>query len=185
MFAFIYFQIIYNTHLTPVATGHRRTSLRPRARRNPRPPNRRWNTPSLISASSSKKVMSITGSRFATRPSRSSVPRAGKERSARRQTCRAGIHSEFCLGSSCSCSTKHFFFFPPPSLRVERRSQNFADFDLRFSGWALGVCAVTGLGCIPFCIGRLKNVEHRCGNCDQRLATWHRYHGRDDRHAWS
>lgn len=50
------------------------------------------------------------------------------------------------------------------------------------SVWALGLCAVTGLGCIPFCIGRLKNVEHGCENCEQKLATWHRHDGRVDLH---
>lgn len=24
----------------------------------------------------------------------------------------------------------------------------------------------------------MKNVEHRCGNCNEKLATWHRYDGK-------
>ncbi|KAM0805088.1 LITAF-like zinc ribbon domain-containing protein [Usnea florida] len=50
--------------------------------------------------------------------------------------------------------------------------------------WALGLCSLTCLGCIPFCVKKLKNVEHRCGTCDEKLATWHRWEGRVDVHAW-
>jgi len=40
--------------------------------------------------------------------------------------------------------------------------------------WALGLCIVFCLGCIPFCMNSLKDVVHMCGNCGCRLATWHR-----------
>ncbi|KAF2281542.1 uncharacterized protein EI97DRAFT_32459 [Westerdykella ornata] len=40
--------------------------------------------------------------------------------------------------------------------------------------WALALCIFTCLGCIPYCMNSLKDVEHRCGNCGVLLATWHR-----------
>ena len=40
--------------------------------------------------------------------------------------------------------------------------------------WALGVCLLTCLGCIPYCISGTKDVDHKCGNCGVTLATWHR-----------
>ncbi|KAF2712307.1 hypothetical protein K504DRAFT_499410 [Pleomassaria siparia CBS 279.74] len=40
--------------------------------------------------------------------------------------------------------------------------------------WALGVCCVTGFGCIPYFVTSLKDVQHKCGRCGVLLATWHR-----------
>ncbi|KAF7888735.1 uncharacterized protein EAF02_003276 [Botrytis sinoallii] len=44
---------------------------------------------------------------------------------------------------------------------------------------ALLCCAVTCLGCIPYLISGLKDVEHKCGHCGALLAVWHRS-GRTD-----
>ncbi|KAJ5939789.1 LPS-induced tumor necrosis factor alpha factor [Penicillium verhagenii] len=40
-------------------------------------------------------------------------------------------------------------------------------------------CFCCCLGCIPYLIASLKNVEHRCGNpgCNARLAFWHKNSG--------
>lgn len=51
--------------------------------------------------------------------------------------------------------------------------------------WAAGLCATLCLGCIPFCVGRLKNIEHTCSNCNTKLATWHRHDRRVDLHVWT
>ncbi|PVG00169.1 hypothetical protein CPB86DRAFT_872154 [Serendipita vermifera] len=42
--------------------------------------------------------------------------------------------------------------------------------------WA-GVAFFFGICCIPYMMNRLKNVEHRCSNCDVHLATWYRASG--------
>ncbi|QSZ29780.1 hypothetical protein DSL72_004297 [Monilinia vaccinii-corymbosi] len=39
---------------------------------------------------------------------------------------------------------------------------------------ALLCCAVTCLGCIPYLVSGLKDVEHKCGHCGALLAIWHR-----------
>ena len=68
-----------------------------------------------------------------------------------------------------------------PSAYLSFPSYPLTDYDANLiilfphSGWALCLCVTTTLDCIPFCVGRLKNVEHGCGNCDRRLATWHRW----------
>ncbi|KAF2262661.1 hypothetical protein CC78DRAFT_314208 [Lojkania enalia] len=40
--------------------------------------------------------------------------------------------------------------------------------------WALIVCCLTCLGCIPYLMSSLKDVQHRCSKCGVLLATWHR-----------
>jgi lipopolysaccharide-induced tumor necrosis factor-alpha factor len=40
--------------------------------------------------------------------------------------------------------------------------------------WAAAVCCFLGLGCIPFLMTSLKDVDHFCGHCGYKLATWHR-----------
>ncbi|KAF2745093.1 hypothetical protein M011DRAFT_460296 [Sporormia fimetaria CBS 119925] len=40
--------------------------------------------------------------------------------------------------------------------------------------WALGICCLTCLGCIPYLMNSLKDVQHKCGRCGVLLATWHR-----------
>ncbi|KAF2197203.1 hypothetical protein GQ43DRAFT_381531, partial [Delitschia confertaspora ATCC 74209] len=40
--------------------------------------------------------------------------------------------------------------------------------------WALGLCCFTCLGCIPYLMNSLKDVQHKCGRCGVLLATWHR-----------
>ncbi|KAI9928439.1 hypothetical protein ASPWEDRAFT_170563 [Aspergillus wentii DTO 134E9] len=40
-------------------------------------------------------------------------------------------------------------------------------------GWAALLCCCFCLGCIPYLMSSLKDVEHRCGNCNAHLATWH------------
>ncbi|KAL2040006.1 hypothetical protein N7G274_007409 [Stereocaulon virgatum] len=40
--------------------------------------------------------------------------------------------------------------------------------------WALVLCACLCLGCIPYLITSLKDIEHKCGNCGVLLATWKR-----------
>ncbi|APA10071.1 hypothetical protein sscle_05g048410 [Sclerotinia sclerotiorum 1980 UF-70] len=39
---------------------------------------------------------------------------------------------------------------------------------------AILCCAVTCLGCIPYLVSGLKDVEHKCGHCGALLAVWHR-----------
>lgn len=40
--------------------------------------------------------------------------------------------------------------------------------------WALGLCCFACLGCIPYLMNSLKDVQHKCGKCGVLLATWHR-----------
>jgi len=40
--------------------------------------------------------------------------------------------------------------------------------------WALGLCCLACLGCIPYLMTSLKDVQHKCGRCGVLLATWHR-----------
>lgn len=40
--------------------------------------------------------------------------------------------------------------------------------------WALGLCCFACLGCIPYLMTSLKDVQHKCGRCGVLLATWHR-----------
>ena len=42
------------------------------------------------------------------------------------------------------------------------------------SAWALGLCCIIGLGCIPYLMNSMKDVKHKCGRCGTLLATWHR-----------
>ncbi|TEY71293.1 hypothetical protein BOTCAL_0096g00100 [Botryotinia calthae] len=44
---------------------------------------------------------------------------------------------------------------------------------------ALLCCAVSCLGCIPYLVSGLKDVDHKCGHCGVLLAVWHRS-GRTD-----
>ena len=43
----------------------------------------------------------------------------------------------------------------------------------RSSGWAAILCFCCCLGCIPYLMSSLKDVEHSCGKCGAKLATWH------------
>ncbi|KAF2760978.1 hypothetical protein EJ05DRAFT_248408 [Pseudovirgaria hyperparasitica] len=40
--------------------------------------------------------------------------------------------------------------------------------------WALALCCLVCLGCIPYLMNSLKDVQHKCGRCGVLLATWHR-----------
>ncbi|KAF9740375.1 hypothetical protein PMIN04_006684 [Paraphaeosphaeria minitans] len=40
--------------------------------------------------------------------------------------------------------------------------------------WALGLCCFACLGCIPYMMSSMKDVQHKCGRCGVLLATWHR-----------
>jgi hypothetical protein len=40
--------------------------------------------------------------------------------------------------------------------------------------WGFIVCCVACLGCIPYMMSSLKDVQHKCGRCGVLLATWHR-----------
>ncbi|CAG8927505.1 unnamed protein product [Penicillium salamii] len=40
-------------------------------------------------------------------------------------------------------------------------------------GWAAILCFCCCLGCIPYLMTSLKDVEHSCGKCSAKLATWH------------
>ncbi|KAF1974716.1 hypothetical protein BU23DRAFT_531051 [Bimuria novae-zelandiae CBS 107.79] len=40
--------------------------------------------------------------------------------------------------------------------------------------WALGLCCLVCLGCIPYMMSSMKDVQHKCGRCGVLLATWHR-----------
>jgi len=40
--------------------------------------------------------------------------------------------------------------------------------------WGLGLCFLFCLGCIPYVMNSLKDVQHKCGRCGVLLATWHR-----------
>ncbi|KAI4229010.1 MAG: hypothetical protein LQ349_006457 [Xanthoria aureola] len=41
------------------------------------------------------------------------------------------------------------------------------------NAWAAVICFCFCLGCIPYLIRSLKDVEHKCGHCGVLLATWH------------
>lgn len=43
--------------------------------------------------------------------------------------------------------------------------------------WALLICFVTCLGCIPYMTTCFKDVEHCCGRCGRVLAVWKRSGG--------
>ncbi|PVG00166.1 hypothetical protein CPB86DRAFT_249851 [Serendipita vermifera] len=49
--------------------------------------------------------------------------------------------------------------------------------DIGDSIWAAITCLFLGVGFIPYMMNRLKDVEHRCSNCNVHLATWHRSSG--------
>ncbi|KAL6702777.1 hypothetical protein ACN47E_000961 [Coniothyrium glycines] len=40
--------------------------------------------------------------------------------------------------------------------------------------WAGVLCCCLCLGCIPYIMNSLKDVQHKCGRCGVLLATWHR-----------
>ncbi|KAJ6037190.1 LPS-induced tumor necrosis factor alpha factor [Penicillium herquei] len=40
-------------------------------------------------------------------------------------------------------------------------------------GWAAVLCFCCCLGCIPYLISSLKDVDHFCGKCGVKLACWH------------
>ncbi|KAJ5312808.1 LPS-induced tumor necrosis factor alpha factor [Penicillium antarcticum] len=40
-------------------------------------------------------------------------------------------------------------------------------------GWAAILCFCCCLGCIPYLMSSLKDVEHSCGKCNAKLAVWH------------
>ncbi|KAJ5133072.1 LPS-induced tumor necrosis factor alpha factor [Penicillium atrosanguineum] len=40
-------------------------------------------------------------------------------------------------------------------------------------GWAAVLCCCCCLGCIPYLMSSLKDVNHYCGQCSAKLATWH------------
>ncbi|PLB49097.1 hypothetical protein P170DRAFT_408078 [Aspergillus steynii IBT 23096] len=40
-------------------------------------------------------------------------------------------------------------------------------------GWAAVICCCFCLGCIPYLISSLKDVNHHCGKCGAMLATFH------------
>ncbi|KAI4281203.1 MAG: hypothetical protein L6R35_005702, partial [Caloplaca aegaea] len=41
------------------------------------------------------------------------------------------------------------------------------------AAWAAILCFCCCLGCIPYMMRTLKDVEHKCGHCGVLLATWH------------
>ncbi|CUS12558.1 unnamed protein product [Tuber aestivum] len=43
--------------------------------------------------------------------------------------------------------------------------------------WAVVACVVACLGCIPYLMTSLKDVQHRCGQCGTLLVVWHRSGG--------
>ncbi|KKK22827.1 hypothetical protein P175DRAFT_0506257 [Aspergillus ochraceoroseus IBT 24754] len=47
--------------------------------------------------------------------------------------------------------------------------------------WAAVMCFCLCLGCVPYMMSSLKNVNHMCGRCGAMLATWHNS-GRVDIH---
>ncbi|GFG12523.1 conserved hypothetical protein [Aspergillus udagawae] len=59
--------------------------------------------------------------------------------------------------------------------RVEAHSGNTTH------GWAAVLCCCFCLGCIPYLMSSLKDVDHYCGKCGVMLATW-RNSGRVDVH---
>ncbi|KAJ5689963.1 LPS-induced tumor necrosis factor alpha factor [Penicillium macrosclerotiorum] len=40
-------------------------------------------------------------------------------------------------------------------------------------GWAAVLCFCCCLGCIPYLMSSLKDVDHFCGKCGAKLACWH------------
>ncbi|KAJ5370569.1 LPS-induced tumor necrosis factor alpha factor, partial [Penicillium cataractarum] len=40
-------------------------------------------------------------------------------------------------------------------------------------GWAAVLCFCCCLGCIPYLMSSLKDVDHYCGGCGTKLACWH------------
>ncbi|EAW12893.1 uncharacterized protein ACLA_013280 [Aspergillus clavatus NRRL 1] len=40
-------------------------------------------------------------------------------------------------------------------------------------GWAAVLCCCFCLGCLPYLMSSLKDVNHFCGKCGAMLATWH------------
>ncbi|KAJ5782297.1 hypothetical protein N7457_004071 [Penicillium paradoxum] len=40
-------------------------------------------------------------------------------------------------------------------------------------GWAAILCFCCCLGCVPYLMSSLKDVEHSCGKCGAKLAKWH------------
>jgi len=38
----------------------------------------------------------------------------------------------------------------------------------------LVLCITVCLGCIPYFVNGIKDVDHYCGNCNRRVAKWHR-----------
>ncbi|KAJ5128127.1 LPS-induced tumor necrosis factor alpha factor [Penicillium atrosanguineum] len=40
-------------------------------------------------------------------------------------------------------------------------------------GWAAVLCCCCCLGCIPYLMSSLKDVNHYCGQCSAKLAIWH------------
>ena len=46
-------------------------------------------------------------------------------------------------------------------------------FFFRYSGWAAILCFCCCLGCVPYLMSSLKDVEHSCGKCGAKLAKWH------------
>jgi lipopolysaccharide-induced tumor necrosis factor-alpha factor len=40
--------------------------------------------------------------------------------------------------------------------------------------WGIVCCCFACLGCIPYVMNSLKDVQHKCGRCGVLLATWHR-----------
>ncbi|KAJ5979803.1 LPS-induced tumor necrosis factor alpha factor [Penicillium waksmanii] len=40
-------------------------------------------------------------------------------------------------------------------------------------GWAALLCCCCCLGCIPYLMSSLKDINHYCGQCSAKLATWH------------
>jgi lipopolysaccharide-induced tumor necrosis factor-alpha factor len=43
--------------------------------------------------------------------------------------------------------------------------------------WAAVLCFFCGLGCIPYLLNDLKDVEHSCSNCGAHLATYYKSGG--------
>ncbi|GFF42245.1 conserved hypothetical protein [Aspergillus lentulus] len=50
-------------------------------------------------------------------------------------------------------------------------------------GWAAVLCCCFCLGCIPYLMSSLKDVDHYCGKCGVMLATWHNSGRVDVHHA--
>lgn len=50
-------------------------------------------------------------------------------------------------------------------------------------GWAAVLCCCFCLGCIPYLMSSLKDVNHYCGKCGALLATWHNSGRVDVHHA--